>query len=153
ILFSKYMPAGVIIDGNLEIVHFHGDTSPFLSPSSGKPSFNILKMVDENIKSELHNTIIKVNSEKINIRRDNIRDKKQSHLASFEVVLFQNDNEHLMILFYKIPLEEESNTKLIQNQDQKGIELEVDLSQIYENSKQTEAEQKTDNKELETISE
>lgn len=147
ILFSKYTPVSVIIDENLEIVHFHGDTSPFLSPSSGKPSFNILKMVDENIKSELHDTILKVKKEKINIRKDNFPVKKQSHLASFEVLLLQNDNEHLMILFYKIPLEDELKTKLIQkNQDQKRIdELEVDLSQIHENSKQIEAEQKADN--------
>lgn len=155
ILFSKYTPVSVIINENLEIVHFHGDTSPFLSPPSGKPSFNILKMADENIKLELQNAILKVKSEKINIRKDNVPVKKQSYLASFEVVPLQNDNEHLMILFYKIPLEDESKIKQIQkNQDQKRIdELEIDLSRIHENIKQTEVEQKNDNEELQTINE
>ncbi|MFA9187874.1 CheR family methyltransferase [Flavobacterium sp. FBOR7N2.3] len=149
VLFSKYTPVSVIINENLDIVHFHGDTSPFLSPSSGKPSFNILKMIDENISLELHNAIFKVKKEKINIRKDNIPVKNQPYLISFEIILLENDDEHLMILFYKVPLENVTKAKSIQKKQNPKLidEPEEDLSQIQENSK------KTDVEELQTINE
>ncbi|MFA9191598.1 CheR family methyltransferase [Flavobacterium sp. FZUC8N2.13] len=153
ILFSKFTPVSVIINEHLEIVHFHGDTSPFLSPSPGKPSFNILKMVNEGISSELQNAILKAKSEKINIRKDNIPIKKHSYLVSFEILSLQNDEEHLMVLFYKEGTEKEPEKKVIQNnQDQKRIEeLEHQLSKEREAIKQMIAEQQTTFEELHAI--
>ena len=39
----KYAPAGVIINSALEIIQFWGNTSLYLSPAPGKPSFNLAK--------------------------------------------------------------------------------------------------------------
>lgn len=43
--FSKYVPAGVIINSHQDIIHFEGDTSPFLLSSTGKPDLNIYQMI------------------------------------------------------------------------------------------------------------
>jgi two-component system, chemotaxis family, CheB/CheR fusion protein len=43
-LFLAHAPVGVIVDENADIVHFHGDTSPYLQPAAGKPNFNIYRM-------------------------------------------------------------------------------------------------------------
>ena len=87
ILLTKYTPASVIINKNLDIVHFHGDTSPFLSPSPGKPNFNILKMAREGIGFELQNAILKIKEEKENIRKDHIKVNTQPYQVSFEISL------------------------------------------------------------------
>jgi len=155
ILFTKYTPASVIINKNLEIVHFHGDTSPFLTPSPGKPNFNILKMSREGIGFELQNAILKVKEEKLNIRKDNIPVKTQSYQISFEIILLPNDDEHLMVLFYKILIPEGNpDKKLHENSEQKRIdELESELSQLRENIKRVIEEQQTAFEELQTSNE
>ena len=36
IVLSQYAPAGLIVNENLQILHFRGQTSPYLSPSAGR---------------------------------------------------------------------------------------------------------------------
>ena len=156
ILFSQYTPASVIINEHQEIVHFHGDTSPFLLPSPGKPNFNILKMAREGISFELRNALLKVNNEKINISKDNIHVNKLPYLVSFEILTLENDDNHLMILFYKKPLPEENPEKKLneKNFDQQRIdELEKELSQLREDIKRVTEEQQTAFEELQTTNE
>src|SRR5207244_607240 len=53
IVLSKYTPPGVIIDEQMDILQFRGRTSPYLEPSPGKPSLNLLKMVREGLLIDL----------------------------------------------------------------------------------------------------
>lgn len=154
ILLTKYTPASVIINKNLDIVHFHGDTSPFLSPSPGKPNFNILKMAREGIVFELQNAISKIKEEKENIwKEENVKVKGQSYQISFEIFSLPNDDEHLMVLFYQMPLPDADN-KLHDNSAQKRIdELERELTQLRENIKRITEEQQTAFEELQTSNE
>ncbi|MFH7015498.1 CheR family methyltransferase [Flavobacterium sp. FlaQc-47] len=156
ILFLKYTPASVIINDHLEIVHFHGDTSSFLLPSPGKPNFNILKMAREGISFELRNAILKVKKDNKNVIKDNITVNDQSYLASFEVVSIPNDDEHLMVLFYKKPLPDvDQDLKLKRKKtDQLRIEeLEKELAQLREDIKRVTEEQQTAFEELQTTNE
>jgi two-component system, chemotaxis family, CheB/CheR fusion protein len=57
VLLSQYVPASVIINHDLEILQFKGVTTPYLQNSSGKASFNILKMAHPEITFELRNAI------------------------------------------------------------------------------------------------
>lgn len=156
ILFSQYTPASVIINEHLEIVHFHGDTSPFLSPSPGKPNFNILKMAREGISFELRNALLKVKDDKTKIRKDNIQVKNHPYLVSFEILRLQNNDEHLMVFFYKKPLPEtDPEIKLEEkNLDQQRIDdLEKELSQLREDIKRVTEEEQTAFEELQTTNE
>jgi len=44
IVWSRYEHSGVIVDENLQILHFRGDTSPYIAPASGAASLHLLKM-------------------------------------------------------------------------------------------------------------
>ncbi len=57
VLLAQYVPASVIINYDLEILQFKGITTPYLQNSSGKASFNILKMANPEITFELRNAI------------------------------------------------------------------------------------------------
>jgi two-component system, chemotaxis family, CheB/CheR fusion protein len=57
VLLENYVPASVIVNYDLEILQFRGETSLYLQHSSGKASFNILKMAHLEITFELRNAI------------------------------------------------------------------------------------------------
>lgn len=153
ILLQQYSPAAVIINEALEIVHFHGDTSPFLQPQSGKPSFNILNMVRDEISFELRNAILKARNEKKDFSGEFIAVKNQSFLTSFEVIFLPSHTELLLIIFCK------KTNKPIQPQqpgaaDQSRIQqLEKELSQLSGDFKRVTEEQQIYFEELQTTNE
>ncbi|MBK9800564.1 MAG: response regulator [Bacteroidetes bacterium] len=56
-LMAQHLPASVIINHDLEILQFRGDTSKFLQNSPGKASLNILKMAHKDLVFELRTAI------------------------------------------------------------------------------------------------
>src|SRR5207245_3848697 len=69
LLLSKFSPASVIINSDMEIVQFRGHTSLFLEPSPGKASLNLLKMAKEGIMMELRSAVQKAKEEGAAVRR------------------------------------------------------------------------------------
>lgn len=59
LLLTNYTPASVLIDEDMDIMQFRGQTNLFLQPASGKASFNLLKMAKEGLVVELTSTIRK----------------------------------------------------------------------------------------------
>jgi two-component system CheB/CheR fusion protein len=59
VLLQDYTPPALVVDEHLHIVHFQGDTSPFLAPATGQPSFHLLKMVRPEFVVELRSAIAK----------------------------------------------------------------------------------------------
>lgn len=49
VLLTRYVPAGVLVNGDFEVVQFRGDTGLYLTPAPGKASLNILKMAREGL--------------------------------------------------------------------------------------------------------
>ncbi|MGJ5814797.1 chemotaxis protein CheB [Paludibaculum fermentans] len=47
VLLSRYSPAGVVVDQDLEVLEIRGRTSPFLSLPAGKVSFNLIKLIPD----------------------------------------------------------------------------------------------------------
>jgi two-component system CheB/CheR fusion protein len=47
ILLSKYSPAGVVVDDDLEVIEFRGNASPYLTLPIGKVSFNLMKLIPD----------------------------------------------------------------------------------------------------------
>ena len=49
IIQSKYFPPAVVVDAQLQILHFRGHTSTFLDPTPGEASLNLLRMAREGL--------------------------------------------------------------------------------------------------------
>jgi len=45
VLIARFSPPGVLVDSNLDVLQFRGDTGAYLAPMAGKPSHNLLKML------------------------------------------------------------------------------------------------------------
>jgi two-component system CheB/CheR fusion protein len=56
-VLNQYAPAGVLINEQMDIIQFRGDTSHFLRPAPGRASFNLLQMAREGLLTGLHSAI------------------------------------------------------------------------------------------------
>ena len=50
---GRYAPAGVVVNGDLQIVQFRGQTGAYLEPAPGEASLNLLKMAREGLMLDL----------------------------------------------------------------------------------------------------
>ena len=103
VLLEKYVPASVIINHDMEILQFRGHTSQYLMQSSGKASFNILKMVNSEITFELRNAIHHAIKSKqivrkvgIEMERDTIKNTLQ--IVNIEVAPFKVEGEEPLLV-------------------------------------------------------
>ncbi len=104
ILVSRYIPACVIVDENLEVVHFNNSIAPFLLPSSGKPSHAIMKMVNKELALDLRNALEKAKNSQEIVIADGIpiRHSGERFRATIEVVPLTDTVEpYFLILFRK----------------------------------------------------
>ncbi len=56
-ILELYAPAGVVINGEMEILHIRGRTGPYLEPMPGTPSFNILRLARPELHVDLRRAI------------------------------------------------------------------------------------------------
>ncbi|MGQ0594541.1 MAG: chemotaxis protein CheB [Gammaproteobacteria bacterium] len=49
VALGQYVPPGVLVNENLDILQFRGQTGPYLAPAPGEPSLNLLKMAREGL--------------------------------------------------------------------------------------------------------
>lgn len=73
LLLKRYAPAGVVINRALDIVHFRGQTSPFLEPAPGQASLNLLRMAREGLRAELRSVIQQAQRTSRPARKERIR--------------------------------------------------------------------------------
>jgi len=58
-ILQEYAPPCVLIDEKFEVLYFNGDTDKFVSMPTGEPTFNLLKIVREDIRYQLSTLIHK----------------------------------------------------------------------------------------------
>lgn len=104
IILDQFAPVGVIIDSELEIVQFRGQTSPYLQPPSGRPSFNLLKMAREELRLDLRSAIHQAKKHAVAVKKEGIRieDNERVKLVRIDVVPFnpQNSTQRYFLVMF-----------------------------------------------------
>jgi len=154
ILLSEFTPSGVIVDDNNEILHFHGDTTPFLAASPGKASFNVIKMARAGLGFELRSALQKSLEQRI--KSGTIPLKNENYYASFEIIPIPTETgNYRLILFTKIDITDEQ--LLFQaggdSNEVKIKQLEAELYQLREDIRRVTEEQEVANEELQSANE
>ena len=87
LLLSKFAPASVIINSDMEILQFRGRTGQFLEPATGKASLNLLKMAREELFINIRAAVREAKDKNTTVRRDGIRMRTDGRflLANLEV--------------------------------------------------------------------
>ena len=83
IVLSQYAPVGVVVNAQLDIVQFRGQTGAYLEPSPGQASLNVLSMVREELRLDLRTVIRQVKqSRNSRAERGSSLKRWRTHLAS-----------------------------------------------------------------------
>src|SRR2546428_1081249 len=90
ILLTKYSPASIIVNSDLEIIQFRGRTGAFLEPAPGKASLSILKMAREGMMMDLRNALDRAKKSRQTIRK--------------EAVTIRSDGKYLDVNLEVVPL-------------------------------------------------
>ncbi len=72
LLLSRYVPAAVVVNNDMEIIRFRGSTSHYLEPAGGKASFHLFKMIKDELVFELRALINKAKKEGSSVKKENL---------------------------------------------------------------------------------
>lgn len=157
ILLSKYIPASVVVNHDLEILQFRGSTGLFLEPSPGRASLNLLKMARPGMAFELRNSIHKAMKSGQTVRKDGlVVDVNNTPIqVAIEVVPLKTDlDEQLfLVIFYKIDIPETVAGKDALSKDKRVKQLEEELRAVKEDMRSIIEEQEASNEELQSANE
>jgi two-component system CheB/CheR fusion protein len=103
IILSRYSPAGVVVDDDLQIVQFRGQTGKFLEPPPGDPSLNLLKMAREGLLYGIRTALHEVRKLGEAVRREGLRVRTNGGMTpvAIEVVPLRGvpGDRHFLVLF------------------------------------------------------
>jgi two-component system, chemotaxis family, CheB/CheR fusion protein len=75
---GQYVPPGVLITDEFDILQFRGQTGPFLAPAAGDPSHNLLKMAREGLFLPLRNAVHQCKQANAVVRQPGVRVRGES---------------------------------------------------------------------------
>lgn len=108
VLLQHFVPPAVVIDPGLHILHFQGDTSPYLTPATGRPSFHVLKMVRTELALDLGTAITRAAKKHIPVQGDwvEFEHRRQRCAVRFEVYPLKKrpgGKSDLLVVFQPAP--------------------------------------------------
>jgi len=89
IILANYGPPGVIINQEMQILNFRGQTGPYIEPAAGSASLNLLKMARQDLLMELRAVVHEAIKEDHPVRKDGIRIRQQDgayRLVNLQVI-------------------------------------------------------------------
>ena len=93
IVMSRYVPAMMLVNKNLDILLFRGYMAPYILPESGAASLNISKMLREELKLEIETAIY--------------RAKKENKQITIEAVQFKTNGDTKTVTYRSSPPKEQ----------------------------------------------
>jgi two-component system CheB/CheR fusion protein len=105
IIEEKYAPPGVIVDGDMHIVQFRGQTGAYLAPAPGDPSMSLLKMARDGLLHSLRSAVQEARKTRTATRKEGVRVKANGgwHTVDIDVVpLTAMAHPHFLVLFHDV---------------------------------------------------
>jgi two-component system, chemotaxis family, CheB/CheR fusion protein len=105
ILLAKFAPAGVIVDGNDNIVEFRGENEPFLEHTHGRASLNLFKMTRKGLLLGMRQAIQEARKRNATVRKAGVsfRQGTQIRRLDLEVVPLKGslDAERALLVLFE----------------------------------------------------
>ena len=73
LLMSRFVPASIVVNQDMEIVHLRGKTGPYLEPAAGRPTFSLSKMAREGMLVDLRTAIARAKKERTTVRKEGVQ--------------------------------------------------------------------------------
>jgi two-component system, chemotaxis family, CheB/CheR fusion protein len=87
-LVSRFVPASIVVNSEMEIVQFRGKTGAYLEPAPGNPTFRLSKMAREGLLIDLRAALQTAKKENIPVRKEgvSIQSNGGTRQIDFEVI-------------------------------------------------------------------
>ncbi|MGZ6480077.1 MAG: CheR family methyltransferase, partial [Bdellovibrionales bacterium] len=135
---------GVLINQDMEILHLRGRTAPFIEPSSGTPSFNLLKMAHPDLVRDLRMVLQTAMKSKSSVKKEglSLMEGKTRRTYSLNVIPVpspKETKERLFLILFEKYTEPKTNKKLLKakgkappKKDPYVLELLSELNKSHE---------------------
>ncbi|AGY56565.1 chemotaxis protein CheB [Gloeobacter kilaueensis] len=162
LILDRYSPAGVVINTDLDILHYRGEIGPFIKPAAGRASLSLLKLVRSELRPELRTALHQAKKQLLPIRREGVtlRDENRSRNIRIEVIPFKSATRenYFLVLFVDEPLIEApeppvSRPRRQNQQEQRILELQQQLLAKEEYLRSTVEELEASNQSLRVANE
>jgi len=104
---NRFVPASVVVNDEMEIVHLRGKTGAYLEPAAGHPTFSLSKMAREGLLVDLRAALSKAKKENIIVRKEGVHVQSNGHTreVNLEITPLQGGpGEHYyVIVFQDVP--------------------------------------------------
>jgi len=133
ILLSRYIPASVVVDKDMQVQRFLGTASHYLQPASGKASLHLLKLVRDELAFDVRKLVYRAKKERIAVKKDGIVISENGHSKEMEIEVTPlktpPGNPHYLILFKEskrslLPVQKEKGRKIRKNAERKIFNLD-----------------------------
>jgi two-component system, chemotaxis family, CheB/CheR fusion protein len=105
-LLEQYTPAALVVDPNLQIIHFQGNISPFLAPVRGEPSFHLFRMVRSEFVVDLRTAIHQVKRGGVAVCKEGRRFKQNGALKTVDIHVSPLKGRHVTELDFLVVFQE-----------------------------------------------
>jgi two-component system CheB/CheR fusion protein len=85
IVLERYAPPTLVVDSEMRIINFQGDTSPFLRPAAGEASFEFLRLVRPELILETRSAIQEAKKQGVPARRESVPYKRNGQICHTDV--------------------------------------------------------------------
>jgi PAS domain S-box-containing protein len=106
VILKKFSPPGILINNELQILQFRGDTGAFLKPQAGPASLQLFKMMRESLIQALRAALRECQTEDKPVRKEGVtvNETAQRRTLTIEVIPLKHSKER----FYLVLFEEEN---------------------------------------------
>ena len=158
VLPARYVPNGVIVNAELEILRFLGDTTAYLRPASGKPSLNLRRMAHGEFLLELRAAIQASKQSACAVRKEisapqvnGASPRVRVEVLPIKVAALRKD--YFLVLFEEIAAADRAGRARSGPESRRVIELKEDLAVSGQHLKSIIDEQEATNLRLKSSNE
>ncbi|MEO8398174.1 MAG: chemotaxis protein CheB, partial [Ignavibacteriaceae bacterium] len=105
ILLSQFTPPGVLVDDDMNVIQFIGNTGRYLEPAAGAASFNLFKMCKDGLLLDLRSAVKKAKQENKAVTKKGVNIKSSGSYININLnvvpILHPNDSKpyNFLVLF------------------------------------------------------
>ncbi len=165
IVWERYAHAGLVVNSDLQILHFRGDTSLYLRPAPGRATFQLMRMLREEMALEVRAALQKARRTGKAVRREGIEILQNRRVLEIGVEVrplpvHEGDQRCFLILFEETGLRSEASVQPATERSKEStvrakelLRLRAELARTREYVQTIIGEQETTNEELKTANE
>ncbi|MGO9124531.1 MAG: chemotaxis protein CheB [Terriglobales bacterium] len=105
-LINRFVPASIVVNEQMEIVHFRGKTGPYLEPATGQPTFSLSKMAREGLLVDLRAALTRAKKGNLTVHQAGVRVRSNGHTREVNLEVSPLRHQGAVERFYVIVFQE-----------------------------------------------